>query len=171
MNSNEFSSLLPWPSKSLENSYDQKARNTGMIPFAVYSLLNLTTYRSRLHIPVYRFQDAAEFPNLNYYKWLGAYHGAETPLVFGSYELLDHVSKTTDFQVEVSHLLQDHVLAFLEDPCGGPEKLGWEPMATSDVYGGFLRRFGGSSGKATERISGNEVDGVCSGAREYETFP
>ncbi|KAF4451264.1 chlorogenic acid esterase precursor [Fusarium austroafricanum] len=171
MTSNEFSALLPWPPENLTEGYNQTKVDAGTIPFAVCSLLNSTTYRNRLGIPVFRFQYAAEFPNLNYYKWLGAYHNAETPLIFGTYGLLDHVANTTEFQVEMSHSMQDHIVAFLEDPYNGPQKLGWGPMVTSDPDGGYLLRFGGSSGKVVERVDGVDVDGVCLGVGGYDAFP
>ncbi|KAF5024814.1 hypothetical protein F66182_3053 [Fusarium sp. NRRL 66182] len=172
MTANEFSSLvLPWPPANLTKGPDQALVDSGTIPFAVCSLLNSTTWRNRLDVPVFRFQYAAEFPNLNVYDWLGAYHNAETPLIFGTYALLDHVANTTDFQVEISHSMQDHILAFFEDPYHGPRKLGWEPMVTSDPDGGFLLRFGGSSGKVTERVDGIQVDGVCLGVGEHVPFP
>ncbi|RGP71904.1 chlorogenic acid esterase precursor [Fusarium sporotrichioides] len=171
MTSNEFSSLMPWPPENIIEGPDQDAVDEATIPFAVCSVLNTTTYRNRLNIPVFRFQYAAEFPNLNKYSWLGAYHNAETPLIFGTYGLMDHVANTTQYQLEVSLSMQDHILAFFKDPYDGPQKLGWEPMVTSEENGGFLLRFGGSSGKVVENVRGLDVDGVCSGISEYMPFP
>ncbi|EXL65006.1 hypothetical protein FOPG_18750 [Fusarium oxysporum f. sp. conglutinans race 2 54008] len=174
MTANEFSTLVPWPSPpsaNLTEGPDQAEVDAGTIPFSVCSLLNSTTYRNWLNVPVYRFQYAAEFPNLNVYDWLGAYHNSETPLIFGTYGLLDHIANTTDFQVKVSHSMQDHILAFFEDPYSGPQKLGWEPMVTSDPDGGFLLRFGGSSEKVLERVTGIQVDGVCLRVGEHDPFP
>lgn len=171
MTTNEYSSLLPWPPKNLTEGPDQDVVNSATIPFSVCSLLNTTTYRNKLDIPVFRFQYAAEFPNLNTYPWLGAYHNSETPLLFGTYGLLDHIANTTEYEVDVSRSLQDRVLAFFEDPYNGPQKLGWEPMVTSEKDGGFMLRFGGSSGKIVEGVRGVDVDGVCSGVGEYDPFP
>ncbi|KAM0235180.1 hypothetical protein ACHAPO_005976 [Fusarium lateritium] len=171
MTSNEFSSLMPWPPGNLTEGHDQDAVDAATIPFAVCSVLNTTTYRNRLDIPVFRFQYAAEFPNLNKYEWLGAYHNSETSLIFGTYGQLDHVANTTQYQVDVSRSMQDHILAFFKDPYNGPQKLGWESMITSEEDGGFLLRFGGSSGEVVEGIRGVNVDGVCSGIRDYVPFP
>ena len=133
---------------------------------------NSTVYRNRAHVPVFRFQHAATFPNLNNYTWLGAYHAGEIPIFFGTYHLLDHVADTTQFEIDVSRSMQDHVLAFVEDPYHGPQKkLGWRPMVASEPNGGDLIRFGGSSGLVSQHVNGVEVDGVCLGLREYDPFP
>ncbi|KAF4972239.1 hypothetical protein FSARC_1136 [Fusarium sarcochroum] len=118
MTANEFSSLVPWPPANLTKGPNQAEVDAVTIPFAACAPLNSTTYRNRLgpNAPVFRFQYAAEFPNLNVYNWLGAYHNAETSLIFGTYGLLDHIANTTEFQVEVSHSMQDHILTFFKDP-------------------------------------------------------
>ncbi|KAG7148811.1 Lipase 1 like protein [Verticillium longisporum] len=171
--SNEFTSLVPWPKEDLEGGVDQDEVNDWNLGFATCAGLNSTAYRNRLgpDVPVFRFQYAAEFPNLNVYDWLGAYHNSETPLIFGTYGLLDHIANTTEFQIEVSHSMQDHILAFAKDPFNGPQALGWQPMDTRLADGGDLLRFGGSSGKVFVHVDGIELDGVCLGIREHDPFP
>ncbi|KFA73865.1 hypothetical protein S40288_00884 [Stachybotrys chartarum IBT 40288] len=174
---NEGSSLVPWPTSNLtEGPWQPPVTELGLALFGCPTY-NATVYRNRLgpDVPVFRFQYAATFPNLNVHDWLGAYHNAETPLIFGTYGLLDHIAPTTDFQVEVSHSMQDHILSFVQDPYNGPQReFGWEPMDTSAPDGGYLLRFGSygdSDGEPTERVDGIEVDGVCMGVREYNPFP
>ncbi|KAJ8107875.1 hypothetical protein ONZ43_g6598 [Nemania bipapillata] len=105
------------------------------------------------------FQHAGIFPNLNYYKWLGAYHGSDTTISFGTYELLDNVANTTSFEVEVSQSMQDHILAFVKDPYHGPQKtMGWNPLVASDPNGGDFIRFG-ADGKVAQHVDGVEIDG------------
>ncbi|KAF2218128.1 Alpha/Beta hydrolase protein, partial [Elsinoe ampelina] len=84
---NEFSSLVPWP-VNLTEGPDQALVTAGTVTFGVCATYNSTAYRNQLSpdVPVYRFQYAAEFPNLNVYDWLGAYHNSETPLIFGAYD-------------------------------------------------------------------------------------
>ncbi|KAH7305924.1 Alpha/Beta hydrolase protein [Stachybotrys elegans] len=169
----EFTSLVPWPFNNVTEGPWQPPVIAASVDFGVCPALNSTTYRNRLgdDAPVFRFQYAATFPNLNVYEWLGAYHNAETPMIFGTYGLLDHIANTTDFQVELSLSMQDHILAFAKDPYNGPQALGWEPMDTSEPDGGFILRFGGSEGQLTERVSGLEIDGVCLGLGEYDAYP
>lgn len=169
---NEFSSLVPWPVENLTAGPYQPIVTAGDIEF-VCSTFNSTVYRNGMgaDVPVFRFQYASTFPNLNQYKWLGAYHASDIPIFFGTYHLLDHVAETTKFEIDVSQSIQDHVLAFIEDPYHGPQKtMGWEPMAASDPKGGYLLRFG-ADGKVSQHIEGVEVDGVCLGLREYNPFP
>lgn len=170
---NEFSSLVPWPVDNLTAGPYQPVVTAGDIAFGVCPTFNSTVYRNRMgdEVPVFRLQFAGTFPNLNQFEWLGAYHGSDTPIVFGTYGLLDHVANTTEFEVEVSQSVQDHILAFVKDPYSGAQtKLGWQPMVASDPHGGDLIRFG-ANGKVSQHVDGVEVDGVCQGLREYDPFP
>ncbi|KAI1129814.1 Alpha/Beta hydrolase protein [Nemania abortiva] len=170
---NEASSLVPWPVDNLTAGPYQPAITEFDVAGAVCATLNSTAYRNRLgaDVPVFRFQHAGIFPNLNFYKWLGAYHGSDTSISFGTYELLDGIAPSTHFEAEVSQSMQDHVLAFVKDPYNGPQKeMGWLPLDVSDPHGGDLIRFG-SGGKAAQHIDGFEIDGACSGAVEYNPFP
>jgi acetylcholinesterase len=170
---NEMSSLVPYPVNNLTAGPYQPAVTAGDISFGVCPTFNSTVYRNRLGagVPVFRFQYAGTFPNLNQFKWLGAYHGSDLPITFGTYELLDDIAKTTRFEVEVSLSMQDHILAFVKDPFHGPQKtMGWKPLVASDPHGGDLIRFG-ANGKVSQHVDGVEIDGVCQGLREYDPFP
>ncbi|TVY88200.1 Acetylcholinesterase [Lachnellula willkommii] len=170
---NEFSSLVPYPVNNLTAGPYQPAVTARDVTIGVCSTLNSTVYRNRMGagVPVFRSQHAGTFPNLNYYKWLGAYHASDLPIVFGTYGLLDGIANTTRFEVEVSQSMQDHVLAFVKDPFNGPQKtMGWNPLVASDPHGGDLIRFG-ADGKVSQHVDGVEVDGACEGLVEYNPFP
>lgn len=167
--SNEGSSLVPWPVDNLTAGPYQPIVTALDLAF-VCSVYKATIYRNQIDVPVFRLQYAATFPNLNYYDWLGAYHAADLPIIFGTYHLLDGVANTTAFEVAVSHALQDRVLAFIQDPYNGPQKLGWEPMIANATNGGFLLRMG-ADGKVLQDINGVDVDGPCYGVGEYDPFP
>jgi hypothetical protein len=64
------------------------------------------------------------------------------PIIFGTYELLDSIANTTEFEVEVIQSIQDHVLAFARHPFNGPQKMGWNLLVASDPHGGDFIRFG-----------------------------
>ncbi|TVY27869.1 Acetylcholinesterase [Lachnellula hyalina] len=170
---NEFSSLVPYPVNNLTAGPYQPAVTARDIALGVCPTLNATVYRNRMGegVPVFRFQHAGTFPNLNYFKWLGAYHASDLPMVFGTYGLLDGIANTTSFEVEVSQSMQDHILAFVKDPFNGPQKtMGWEPLVASDPHGGDLIRFG-ADGKVSQHVDGVDVDGACLGLGEYNPFP
>jgi carboxylesterase type B len=168
---NEFSALAPWPVDNLTvGPYQPPITDLDVARF-VCPTFSSTMYRNRLDIPVFRFQHAGTFPNLNKYDWLGAYHASDIPIFFGTYHLLDGVADTTQFEIDVSQAMKDHVLAFIKDPYNGPqETMGWHPMVVSDPNGGDLVRFGADV-KVSQHIDGVEVDGVCLGLREYDPFP
>lgn len=170
---NEWSSLVPWPTDNTTAGPSQSEITELNVESYVCPTLKSTVYRNRLgaETPVFRFQWAGTFPNLNVYEWLGAYHASDIPMFFGTYHLLDHVAASTEFQAQVSVALQDHILAFVKDPHQGPQReYGWLPMDASEPDGGHLLRFG-AGGKAVQHIDGVEVDGVCLGLREYDPFP
>ncbi|KAK6063899.1 chlorogenic acid esterase precursor [Seiridium cupressi] len=167
---NEMSSLVPWPVQNLTEGPYQPVVTAGDILF-VCSAFNSTVYRNRVGVPVFRFQHAGTFPNLNVYDWLGAYHASDIPMSFATYHLLDHVANTTEFEIEVSQSMQDHVLAFVENPYNGPQNtMGWQPLVASDPHGGDLIRFG-AHGIVSQHVDGVEVDGVCLRVRDYDPFP
>lgn len=172
---NEVSSLIPWPSENVTEGPWQPSVTALDVAGFVCPTFKSTVYRNRLgddqNVPVFRFQYAGTFPNLNVYKWLGAYHASDIPMFFGTYHLLDHIADSTSFQAEVSMALQDHVLSFVKDPYQGPQReYGWLPMVTTETNGGHLLRFG-TGNKVVHHIDGVEVDGVCLGLREYDPFP
>jgi acetylcholinesterase len=170
---NEFSSLVPWPIQNLTEGPYQPTITAGDIAFGVCPTFNSTVYRNRMgaDVPVFRFQHAGVFPNLNPFKWLGAYHASDIPISFATYGLLDHIANSSTFEAEVSRSTQDHILAFVKDPYHGPQKkMGWMPLVASDPHGGDLIRFG-ANGKVSQHVDGIEVDGVCQGLRQYNPFP
>jgi acetylcholinesterase len=168
---NEASPVLSWPPP--ESGPDQSVITALNVAVMVCPAFNMTVYRNRMgkDVPVFRLQHAGVFPNLNYYPWLGAYHASDIPITFGTYHHLDHIANTTQFEIDVSISMQDHIFAFVKDPYNGPqEMLGWQPMNTSEPNGGDLIRFG-SKGRVAQHVNGIEVDGVCLGLREYDSFP
>ncbi|KAH8180265.1 carboxylesterase family protein [Sarocladium implicatum] len=167
---NEWGSLWGWNAEDPAEGFDQDVVdewNTDQNCRA----FNATRLRNANGIPVFRFQYAGIFPNLNVYDWLGAYHASDIPASFGTYHLMDHIAPSTKLQAETSRAMQDYVAAFARDPYNGPQReFGWEPMDTSEDGGGMLLRLGAGD-KAVRFIDGVEVDGVCEGKGEYDSFP
>jgi acetylcholinesterase len=167
---NEMSTLVPWPVANLTEGPYQPFVTALDVSRAVCASLNSTVYRNQVGAPVFRFQHAGVFPNLNYYSWLGAYHASDLPIIFGTYHLLDLVANTTQFEVDVSESMQDYVLAFAADPYHGPQKLGWNPLVATEPQSGDYIRFG-ADGIVVQHVDAIEIDGACSGEAEYNPFP
>ncbi|KAJ7649119.1 Alpha/Beta hydrolase protein [Mycena polygramma] len=167
---NEMSSLYTYPVDNLTAGPYEPAVLAEDLSLWVCPTANSTAMRNALGIPVFRYQHAGTFPNLNPLSWLGAYHASDLPMNFGTYGLLTDLGQTTPFEVAVSRAMQDHVLAFVKDPQNGPQTVGWEPMNQSAPHGGTLIRFG-ADGKVLQHIEGIEVDGPCKGIGSYNQFP
>ncbi|KAF7353955.1 Alpha/beta-hydrolase [Mycena venus] len=163
---NEMSSLYPYPVDNLTAGPYEPAVLALDISGWVCPTANTTALRNALDIPVFRFQHAGTYPNLNPLKWLGAYHASDLPIAFGTYGLLTDLGHTTAFEVAVSRAMQDHVFAFVEDPHHGPQSIGWEPMNASAPHGGTFIRFGADH-NVMQYVDGVEVDGVCKGTGSY----
>ncbi len=61
---------------------------------------------------------------------MGAYHASDIPMVFGTYAAqtpgrVGAVELITPFEPRVAEAMQDHVLAFMEDPENGLRRRGW----------------------------------------------
>lgn len=167
---NEEATSVAWPIANLTEGPYQPFVTARDINRGVCPTYNTTVWRNQNDIPVFRFQYAGTYPNLNVYKWLGAYHASDLPIVFGTYHDLDLIANTTDFEIQVSQTYQDYVMTFALDPYNGPQKIGWQPMVTTEPNGGDLVRFG-AGGIVVQHVDGVEVDGVCQGLREYNPFP
>ncbi|RGP81036.1 hypothetical protein FLONG3_825 [Fusarium longipes] len=89
--------------------------------------LKETRLRVEAGAATYQYLYAGNFTNISPLPWLGAYHTAELPLVFGTYGI---EGPSTKFERRVSERMQDLYLAFASDPTHGLEKLGW-PKAES----------------------------------------
>ncbi|KAJ7348485.1 Alpha/Beta hydrolase protein [Mycena albidolilacea] len=167
---NEMSALYPYPVDNLTVGPYEPAVLALDVAWWVCPTANTTALRNALGIPVFRYQNAGTYPNLNPLRWLGAYHASDLPIAFGTYGLLSDLGPTTPFEAAVSLAMQDHILAFVKDPHSGPQRIGWEPMNASAPHGGTLIRFGADK-EVVQYVNGDEVDGVCKGIGSYNEFP
>ena len=91
-----------------------------------------------------RYVFAGNFTNLAPLEWMGAYHGAELPMVFGTHG--DYRGESTGLEEETSLVMQDVWLGFVEG------EVGWGA--------GEVMEFGGEGGAAVVvDYSGDE--GLC----------
>jgi cholinesterase len=76
-------------------------------------------------VPLYHYRYFGEFPNVNPFPWLGAYHASELPLVFGTYGLTEPEGSQFPYEVPteneaaVSAYMQGAWVAFAKDPVNG----------------------------------------------------
>ncbi|EPE09777.1 para-nitrobenzyl esterase [Ophiostoma piceae UAMH 11346] len=130
---------------------------------------NATRWRGALPgRTTYRYQYAGNFSSVTPYPWLGAYHGSDIPIMFGTMVVQPGV---TAFQQRVSESMQDHLAAFVADPENGLRNMntGWLPDNGS-VHGGPMMRFAAGD-KVHRVINSIEVDGACFGQGKYNHSP
>ena len=167
---NEASSLVPFPAQNQSAGFPQEVILAIELGGFVCPAFTSTLERNEVSVPVYRYQYAGIYPNLNPLAWTGAWHGEDIPMVFGTYDLVQGVGDVPEVERETSRAMQEHVLAFVKDPYHGPEKLGWEALDARGARNGKVIRFGAGE-KAVQYVESLEVDGVCQGLGDYDAFP
>ncbi|KAF2634329.1 alpha/beta-hydrolase [Massarina eburnea CBS 473.64] len=163
---NEGSTLVPYTPTGISQDIILQVTLSGF----VCPTFNSTVERNHLDIPIYRYQQGGQYPNLNPLNWTGAYHGSDIPLNFGTVNLVTTWGNATQLTIDTSRAMQQHILAFAKDPLNGPEELGWKRFNSSAPNGGELIRFG-ADGKVAQYVDGIEIDGVCQGLGGYNAFP
>ncbi|KAH7318195.1 acetylcholinesterase [Stachybotrys elegans] len=88
--------------------------------------------------PVYRYIYSGNFTNISPRSWMGAWHGAELPMLFGTHP--NYRGNSTPLEYETSHAMQDAWLAFVATAGRTPSIQGWD--AWNEVDGGQVAEFG-----------------------------
>ncbi|KAF2176824.1 alpha/beta-hydrolase [Zopfia rhizophila CBS 207.26] len=113
----EMATQLPAALAQMAQAFDLNLQCTTLREVGLRAKAGATTYQ---YLYGGNFSDVSPRP------WLGAYHTAELPMVFGTYGTEGPV---TEFERRVSESMQDLYLAFVKDPNNGLRKAGW-PAAT-----------------------------------------
>lgn len=106
-------------------------------------------------VPVWRTRYHGEWPNLNPFSWLGAYHGSDDPMIFGTSDLF---GADTPGQAEVSKYYEEAWTAFARDPVGGLAVYGW-PRYDPDSR--TLVQLGLSGSTTAQFVEGDAYQGLC----------
>ena len=109
--------------------------------------------------PTYRYEYAGNWTNLSPAPWMGAFHSAELPMLFGTHP--NFRGESTEAEYATSHVMQDSWLAFAKDGPSGLEGAGWEEYSAVDEAS--VREFG-AGGVPAQDTSLAEMVGMCSGA-------
>ncbi|RSL40132.1 hypothetical protein CEP53_013576 [Fusarium sp. AF-6] len=112
--------------------------------------------RSKAGATTYQYLYAGNFTNISPLPWLGAYHTAELPLVFGTYEV---DGPSTPFQRRVSQRMQDLYVKFAIDPAHGLQEAGWKP-ATEELERSRIVEWG-ANGKVEQALSAKGLRDEC----------
>ncbi|KAI2616833.1 alpha/beta-hydrolase [Hypoxylon sp. NC1633] len=164
---NEQSSLITYPIDNLAEGPDQADVDKGTLDDFICPAWNSSNARAVNNLTTYRYLYAGNYSNLTPFSWMGAYHGADLPMIFGCYNL---TGDATDFQQRVAESMQDYVFAFLADPENGLKNLGWFPSNTALGRDAPMVRFG-TEDATIQSISTSDVDLACIGQGLYNSHP
>ncbi|KAG8766000.1 hypothetical protein FRC12_007144 [Ceratobasidium sp. 428] len=127
---------VPTLISSLENEatglvpFDPKGINQTLANEILYNTFVCTTaknanLRAQVNVTTYRVRYGGNFTNISPYPFLGTYHGAELPMLFGGAAPQFGGRNVTKEQSETAKLMQSYLVAFASDSKNGLSKMGW----------------------------------------------
>ncbi|KAF7187547.1 Cholinesterase [Pseudocercospora fuligena] len=115
-----------------------------------------TKLRQQAGLKTYRYVYSGNFSNNSPLPWMGAFHGSDLPMVFGTHEDFENGGgHSTLFEYETAIAMQDMLLAFMIDPQSGLERKGWPSMNS-----GLALDFG-RDGTIMQNITLEQLDSDC----------
>ncbi|KAK0753008.1 carboxylesterase [Schizothecium vesticola] len=172
--SNEGASMVKYPAGNLTEGPWQKTIDGSTVGVFVCLASNTTAVRGKSGRTTYRYEYAGNFSSVTPFGWMGAYHASDVPMLFGTYGVKTPgrvnaaVEGISGFERRVAEAMQDHVLAFMEDPEDGLRNRGWP--AHDDGGGRNMMRF--AAGRNVERlVNAGEVDDACVLGKEHNPSP
>ena len=172
--SNEVATLSRYPLTNVTDGPYQPTVDSGTVSIFVCLASNTTVERGRHGLTTYRYEYAGNFSSVTPLGWMGAYHASDIPMIFGTYAAYTPgrvkvmVDSVSSFERKVAETMQDHVLAFMEDPENGLRNRGWP--AHDDGTGRNLVRFA-SREVVQKTVSAAEVDDACVLGKQWNPNP
>ncbi|KAJ4006367.1 hypothetical protein NW766_010451 [Fusarium irregulare] len=118
--------------------------------------LKETRLRAQAGAATYQYLYDGNFTNISPLPWLGAYHTAELPLIFGTY---GDEGPSPVFERRVSERMQDLYLKFASNPAHGLEEAGW-PVAESKLERSKLVKWA-TDGKVEQIVGVQDLVNEC----------
>ncbi|GKT93782.1 para-nitrobenzyl esterase [Colletotrichum tofieldiae] len=88
--------------------------------------------------------------------WMGAYHGGELPMIFGTHA--DFRGNSTAFEYELSHVMMDAYAAFVKDSTAGLDAIGW-PVYTAESR--LVRSYGANNNVTAGQRTLSAIEEEC----------
>ncbi|PCD26448.1 hypothetical protein AU210_012875 [Fusarium oxysporum f. sp. radicis-cucumerinum] len=159
-NTNEGAAVIPYNFPGYETATEIPAN---LKPVANGFGLNLqcttlkeSRLRSEAGARTFQYLYAGNFTNVSPLPWLGAYHTAELPQIFGTHDI---EGPSTKFERKVSERMQDLYLSFASDPVHGLERDGWS-VARAQSGRSKLVRWAGN-GKVEQIVDAKRLINEC----------
>lgn len=105
--------------------------------------------------PVYRYLYSGNFTNISPRPWMGAWHGSDLPLVFGTHSL--YRGDSTELEYATSKAMQDAWLRFVSTAGTETTVEGWD--AWDEAEGGRVVEFG--NGVPARLIDSTDLEQAC----------
>lgn len=167
--SNEQSSLIAYPIDNLIVGPNMTDVDKGTLDDFICPAFNSSNVREFNNLTTYRYQYAGNYTNLTPFSWMGAYHGADLPMIFGSYNI---TGGATDFQRQVAETMQDYVLAFITDPENSLRDESWFRGNSTLTVGTPTNMIRFAAGNViAQSIDSSVVDIACMGQGLYDSHP
>ncbi|KAF4475771.1 triacylglycerol lipase V precursor [Fusarium agapanthi] len=159
-NTNEGAAVIPFNFPGYKTATEIPA-NLKLIANGFGLNLQCTTLkenrmRSEAGARTFQYLYAGNFTNISPLPWLGAYHTAELPLIFGTHEI---EGPSTKFERKVSERMQDLYLRFASDPVHRLEKDGW-PATQAQLGRSKLVKWAGN-GKVEQIVGAKKLIDEC----------
>ncbi|KAK1671577.1 carboxylesterase [Colletotrichum godetiae] len=104
----------------------------------------------------YRYYYSAVFNNTSPRSWMGAYHGSELPMIFGTHA--DFRGNSTTFEYALSHVMMDAYAAFVKDSTAGLDAIGW-PVYTAEER--LVRSYGQNNNVTVGKRTLSDIETEC----------
>ena len=131
--SKPIDALLSWMEKSQNSRPKPAAAAPGPFDRISCGPAVGATARSKAGVPAWRYRWFGEWPNLEIYPGIGAYHSMDCPIVFGATERTSKIADTPEEAKFVKNIMTAWA-TFAKDPDHGLEKLGWPKYDPSSKY-------------------------------------
>ncbi|KAI1909220.1 hypothetical protein LOZ65_006565 [Ophidiomyces ophidiicola] len=117
-------------------------------------------YRTRHHIPVWRYRYFGDWDNTRLFPNSRAYHGVDLHMIFGNSEAVSGDPESPE-QTKLKRVMQKSWAAFAADPWRGPRDLGWP---TYRKNGRTVARFGYANKHRPSFVPPRVYDATCPAA-------
>lgn len=117
-------------------------------------IATLANDSAKVDVPTWRYFFNASFPNNEIFKGSGAFHSAEIPFVFGTYE----TKGATKFESQVSQAMQKAWADFAKNPTQGP---GWDTVPAIGYFGDGVKAGMSDKGKKAFKTVDSSMDRRC----------
>jgi acetylcholinesterase len=124
-----------FPSDPLKEGPNRTSADISFVSY-ICTTSAISRHRTDIGLKTYQFQYRGNFSNISPLPWLGAYHSAELPLIFGT--SADFRGEDTRLEKQTSLAMQRAWGAFARDPENGLERTGWRDSSEqgAEVFGG-----------------------------------